>query len=67
MEEFAKIIKTDIKCLTKALDSESSYHQQIAMLNPHDNIILNIENFVSMKVLLALSLESGSFFIKSLL
>ena len=42
MEEFKKLIKADIKCLTKALNSEPFEHQQIARLNPKDNIILNI-------------------------
>lgn len=45
MEEFVNIIKADIKCLTKALNSEPTDKKQIARLNPSSNNILSIDPY----------------------
>lgn len=45
MEEFVKIIKADIKCLTEALNSEPTDKKQIARLNPSYNNILSIDPY----------------------
>lgn len=47
MEEFVKIIKADIKCLTEALNSEPTDKKQIARLNLSYNNILSIDYFLS--------------------